>query len=143
MTLDDIKRELKQRGWTYGDLADKLDVSESLLKKVFSEKAPLTGQLARHISLLFESSRTVVFVYSVDLPDETCREWIPGWDELSQKQQKQAVRAIVMQTIKRLKQVGMDCLTDEERRAMADCCAMPEIESQVWEAAEADEYPQE
>lgn len=122
MTIDEIKQELKARGWTYADLANRLKMNEGSLKGILSGGRVLTKTLENHIELLFQQTRTAVFVYSVDIPDGTCREWVPGWDDMTQKQRECAVRAVVMKTLERLKQIGMECLSEQDREAMAACC---------------------
>ena len=122
MTIDEIKKELEMRGWTYAMLASKLKTSEGTIRGVLSRHRPMTPALENHIELLFQQTRTAVFVYSVDIPDGTCREWVPGWDDMTPKQRECAVRAVVMKTLERLKQIGMECLSEQDREAMAACC---------------------
>ena len=122
MDIAEIRSELQARGWTQEILAQKLSMNHKSINDILRGGRPLTAQLAKHIELLFQQTRTAVFVYSVDIPDGTCREWVPGWDDMTQKQRECAVRAVVMKTLERLKQIGMECLSDQDREAMAACC---------------------
>lgn len=120
MDTNEIKQELDRRGWTAIKLAENLGVSAPSLRQVLCGSRPMTKQLEKHIELLFASTRTVFFAFTVDIPDATCRSWVPDWDNLTPKTQAKAVKAVVIETLEKLKKIGYENMTEADRRAMAD-----------------------
>lgn len=115
MDINQIKREIARRGWTQAELAEKLGMNPSSLRRILSGMSPLTVTLERHIEMLLETSKTAVFVYSVDIPDETCQEWIQNWDMLTENQKERAMAAVVKAILARLATLGNESLSDEEK----------------------------
>lgn len=136
MDITEIKQELKRRGWTNAMLAEKIGKNPNYVSNVLSGSTKLTESTAKHIALLFESTRTVFFAYAVDVPEATCRSWVPGFENLTPRQQVEAVKAVVVETLKKLAKNGYEALTEEDRRAMADVLPRPYDDDGALEAAD-------
>lgn len=111
MDIDQIKQQMRQRGWTQAELAEKLGMSHSSIRQILSGHVPLQTRVAKHIELLFESSATAVLIYSVDLPDEVLRTWFPGWDRLTDNQRKMCVRKVFRKNLEDLVALGEKSLS--------------------------------
>lgn len=121
MTVDEIKKELEARGWTQEDLANKLGMSHSNIRKVMCGSARLTKQLEKHIGLMFEAERIAVLVYKVDLSDKqvmdlTSGKQFPDTPE-GRRRMMDALEAVISHNIRRLAALGRECAwTPEERK---------------------------
>lgn len=115
MDIAEIRRELDRRGWTQAELASRLGLHPNTVRKILTGKQPLTVTLQRHIELLLESSKTAVFVYCVDVPEEKCQEWVQNWDLLTENQKERAMAAVVKAILARLATLGNESLSDEEK----------------------------
>lgn len=121
MTVNEIKKELEARGWTQEDLANKLGMSHSNIRKVMCGSSRLTKQLEKHIGLMFEAERIAVLVYKVDLSDKQVMDLTSGKQfpdtEKGRACMMDALEAVVSHNIRRLADYGRTCnWTPEERR---------------------------
>lgn len=113
MNVDEIKAELKARGMTQQQLADQLKVSYSNIRQIMCGAIRLTPQLAAHIDLLFGRRREQVIVYTIDLPEARCRDYIPDWDTLPPAQQEVALKSILRAAADRLIAIGATISPEE------------------------------
>lgn len=114
MDIEEIKEQLKQRGWTQADLAEKLGLKYSTLRKIMSGICALTPRVESHIKLLFEQSMTAVLVYTIDFPDEELRSWVPMWDRMSKRQRVVALKKVFQQVLGDMIKEGNRCLAEED-----------------------------
>lgn len=135
--IEHIRMELDRRGWSQADLADKLGLHQVSVSRILSGKQKLTESVARHIELLFSQTKTAVFMYSIDLPDATCQEWVPTWDLLNHTQRVKAVEAVVHKILQRLASLGSASLSEEDRQIMRRFSGLSDSEISL-EAAESE-----
>ena len=122
MTIEQIKNALKDRGWTYAHLAEKLKVHPGSIKGVLSGKRVLTNQLAAHIELLLKDTQEQLIMYKVTFPDATVESWVPGWERLTPEQRQQAVGAVIEEAARQLMEEGAAALTPEELEGLRRFC---------------------
>lgn len=122
MTIEQIKNALKDRGWTYAHLAEKLKVHPGSIKGVLSGKRVLTNQLAAHIELLLKDSQEQLIMYRVTFPDATCESWVPGWERLTAEQRQAAVGAVIEEAARQLMAEGAAAMTPEEQEHLRRFC---------------------
>lgn len=121
MTIDDIRRELDARGWSYADLAARVYMSEGQIKDIMRGKAVLRKTLQSHLELLFEADRRAVLVYDVNLTDKqvldlTSGKQFPDTPEGRQRMMD-ALEAVISHNIRRLADYGRACnWTPAERK---------------------------
>lgn len=108
---------MENQGITTRMMADKLSVSYDSLRLILSGKRPLTDQLAKHIEFILGTRKQQSFVYTVELPDATVRQWIPEFDKLSNEEQIKAIHAICESNLDHLIKLGAQSLTEKERQA--------------------------
>lgn len=99
MNIDDIKEELKRRGWTYIDLAEKLAMGKSSIYNIMNGVSPLKESLSRHIELLFSVPEMAVLVYKINLTEKqvedlTAGEQFPATEE-GQRRKEEAVQMVL------------------------------------------------
>lgn len=99
MTIDDVKKELKARGWSYADLARKISMSEVQIKDIMRGKAVLRKTLQNHLSLLFSMPDMAVLVYKINLTEKqvedlTAGEQFPDTEE-GQRRKEEAVQMVL------------------------------------------------
>lgn len=135
MDINEIKDELTRRGWTQADLAEKIGYSHGSIRKLLSGERPLTESTAKHIELLFATTREAVFVFSVNIPECKCRSWVPSWDTLKPSEKERALRAVISEIIERYADKGFEYLTEADKQAMSreslpggDCLAADDSE---------------
>lgn len=113
MTIDEIKAELKARGMSITDLAKQLDVTADGLGRILANKRPLTGQLARHISLLFKS-HDIVIAHSINIPEARVEEICCNCTTEAERQA--AIDALLHHNLLWLASIGAQLdWSDEER----------------------------
>lgn len=110
MNIDDIKEELKRRGWTYIDLAEKLAMGKSSIYNIMNGVSPLKESLSRHIELLFSVPESAVLVYKVNLTEKqvydlTAQQQFPPTEE-GQQRRAEAVAAVIKHNMQMLEQAG-------------------------------------
>ena len=120
MTLEEINEELKMRGWTNRKLAEELGVNESGLGQILKGNRPLTEQLSKHIEYVLNKRKQQTFIYTVDLPEGTVRNWVPGFETLSPEEQQKALHAICRNVLAELAAKGAERLTDKERAELQE-----------------------
>lgn len=99
MTIDDVKKELKARGWSYADLARKISMSEVQIKDIMRGKAVLRKTLQNHLSLLFSMPEMAVLVYKINLTEKqvedlTAGEQFPATEE-GQRRKEEALQMVL------------------------------------------------
>lgn len=118
MELDEIREELKKRGYTIEDLAAELGMNRSSVSRVLNGTNPLKESLRRHIELLLKGGDEAVFVYRVNLTSSQVRE-LCGEKYLGAAEDKngalqlsarasRALRLIIMHNLKRLAEAGKE-----------------------------------
>ena len=88
MTIEDIKRTLAERGMTQQELANALSISYSSMRQILSGASKLTEQLSKRIEYALDKRKQQTFIYTVDLPEGTVRNWVPGFETLSPEEQQ-------------------------------------------------------
>lgn len=122
MTIDEIKNTLKERGWSYADLAEKLHRSASSMKNILSGQQPLNPSLAAHIELLFKDTQQQLLMYKVTFPDAVCESWLPGWEQLTPEQRKTAIEQVLLKAAEQLAEEYKRKLTGEELELLERFC---------------------
>ena len=115
MTVDEIKHAMDEMGWSISRMAKELDITPDYMGRVLAGKRALTGQLARHIEYVLGRRRSQLFVFTVDLPEGTVRQYVPGWEELSPEEQRKAAQAVARRMLEELVAQGESLLTQEQR----------------------------
>lgn len=133
MTKDEIKQALKERGWTYQTLAEKLRVSEGSLRVQLSANGKLTDQLAAHIELLLNSTQEQIMLFKVTYPEVMCRAWLPGWDELTPEQRQDGLQAVMLEAAKLAAADGEKELSPEQWEELRAFCSTLRGPSRVFE----------
>lgn len=116
MTLEEIKAEMEARHMTITDLAAELDITADGLGRILSGKRPMTGQLSRHIALLFERARDAVFVYKITLPEAKVEELIGQRTCLTESDRRAAIEAIIRHNLQQLVELGKQVPWSPEER---------------------------
>lgn len=121
MTIEDVKKELDARGWSYADLAERIYMSEAQIKDIMRGKAKMRKTLQNHLELLFEADKSAVLVYKVDLSDKQVMDLTSGkqFPDTPDGRQRMmdALEAVVSHNIRRLATLGRECAwTPEERK---------------------------
>lgn len=110
MTVEDIKRELKARGWTYTDLAGKLEMSVGQIKDIMRGESKLKKTLQRHLELLFSAPQNAVLVYKINLTEKQAEELTAGQQfpatPEGEARKAAAVEAVLMHNMKTLVDLG-------------------------------------
>lgn len=122
MTIQDIKNVLAERGWTQAQLADKLHIKIGSLRNILSGQAPLTEQLAAHIELLFKDTQQQLLMYKVTFPEVVCESWLPGWEQLTPDQRKEAIEQVLLKAAEQLADEYKRKLTGEELELLERFC---------------------
>ena len=120
MTIEDIKRTLAERGMTQQELASALSISYSSMRQILSGASKLTEQLSKHIEYVLDKRKQQTFIYTVDLPEGTVRNWVPGFETLSPEEQQKALHAICRNVLAELVAKGAERLTDKERAELQE-----------------------
>lgn len=120
MNIDDIKEELKRRGWTYIDLAEKLAMGKSSIYNIMNGVSPLKESLRRHIELIFNEAESAVLVYKINLTerqvyDLTAGQQFPPTEE-GQKRRAEAVEAVIKHNMEQLEKMGRTVFISRELR---------------------------
>ena len=118
MTVDEIKQAMDALGWSISRMAKELDITADYMGRVLSGKRALTGQLARHIEYVLGRRKSQLFVFTVELPEGTARQYVPGWEELSQEEQRKAAQAVARRMLDELVTQGESLLTREQREQL-------------------------
>ena len=134
MTKDEIKNALRERGWTYQTLAEKLRVSYGALRTVLSENGKLTDQLNAHIELLLKNTQEQLIMYKITYPDALCRSWLPGWDDLTEGQRRVGLEAVLREAAQQLIREQEARMTPEEVEQLKAFCSTLRGPSRVIEA---------
>ena len=134
MTKDEIKNALRERGWTYQTLAEKLRVSYGALRTVLSENGKLTDQLNAHIELLLNNTQEQLIMYKITYPDALCRSWLPGWDDLTEEQRRVGLEAVLREAAQQLIREQEARMTPEEVEQLKAFCSTLRGPSRVIEA---------
>lgn len=134
MTKDEIKNALRERGWTYQTLAEKLRVSYGALRTVLSENGKLTDQLNAHIELLLKNTQEQLIMYKITYPDALCRSWLPGWDDLTEEQRRVGLEAVLREAAQQLIREQEARMTPEEVEQLKAFCSTLRGPSRVIEA---------
>ena len=129
MNVEEIKAELKARGWTYAMLADKLGMSEGRIKTIMSGKDELKKTLKNHIELLFASPASAVLVYRIDLTSSEVAE-LCGSREFPETEKGRAdlanaVEAVLHHNMEHLASIGMKCRWSEKEKAWLGISTTP------------------
>lgn len=122
MTKEEIKAALKERGWTYAQLAEKLKIHPGTITNILSGKYPLKPSLAAHIELLLKDTQEQLIMYRVTFPDATCESWVPGWERLTAEQRQAAVGAVIEEAARQLMAEGAAAMTPEEQEHLRRFC---------------------
>jgi transcriptional regulator with XRE-family HTH domain len=134
MTKEEIKKALKERGWSYQTLAEKLRVSEGAIKNALSSSGKLTDQLSAHIELLLNNTQEQLIMYKITYPDALCRSWLPGWDDLTEEQRRVGLEAVLREAAQQLIREQEERMTPEEVEQLKAFCATLRGPSRVIEA---------
>lgn len=78
MEIEEIRKNLKARGWTYKTFAEKLKIAENTVSQFMRGKNKITDQLMSHIELLFSAPQNAVLVYKISLTDKQVEELTGG-----------------------------------------------------------------
>ena len=133
MTKEEIKMALKERGWSYQMLAEKLRVSEGAIKNALSSNGKLTDQLSAHIELLLNSTQEQIMLFKVTYPEVLCRAWLPGWDELTPEQRQDGLQAVMLEAAKLAAADGEKELSPEQWAELRAFCSTLRGPSRVFE----------
>lgn len=121
MNKEEIKAELKARGWTYAMLADKLGMSEGRIKTIMSSKEELKKTLQNHIELLFASPSSAVLVYRIDLTTDEVSELCGSREfpdtEKGRADLAKAVEAVLHHNMEHLAALGKKCNWSDKEKA--------------------------
>ncbi len=133
MTKDEIKQALKERGWTYQTLAEKLRVSEGSLRVQLSANGKLTDQLSAHIELLLGNTQEQLIMYKITYPDAVVQSWLPGWDDLTPEQRKAGIEAVLREATEQLVAEQEARMTPEEVASLKAFCSTLRGPARVFE----------
>lgn len=136
MTKEEIKQALKERGWSYQLLAEKLRVSEGSIKNALSDKGKLTDQLAAHIELLLGNTQEQLIMYKITYPDAVVQSWLPGWDELTPAQRKAGIEAVLREATEQLVREQEARMAPEEVASLKAFCSTLRGPARVFEYKE-------
>ena len=136
MTKDEIKAALKERGWTYQTLAEKLKVSEGSLRVQLSASGKLTEQLSAHIELLLNNTQEQLIMYKITYPDAVVQSWLPGWEDLTPEQRKAGIEAVLMEAVQQLAAEQERQMTAAEVERLKAFCATLRGPARVFEYKE-------
>ena len=121
MTIDEIKAKMDKDGISIQELADKLSMSRDALSRVLNGKNVMKETLRKHIELILFPARTMMVVYTVDLPDAAVKRLL-GADEykLSAAEKRAALEAVLRHNLVELAKLGstVACWSDETRAAL-------------------------
>ena len=98
MTVEEIKKALNCRGWSYSDLAKELDLSESHIKDIMRGRRKLSKCLQRHLELLFSAPQNAVLVYKISLTDKQVEE-LTGGQQFPATQEGEARKAASVEAV--------------------------------------------
>ncbi len=119
VNIEEIKAEIKARGWTQANLAAKLNISNGSMRNILSGAAPLTKQLASHIELLLEKERDCMFLYKIELPEAKVTELCGRATCQTEEDRLTAIDAIIRHNLAELIELGRTCQwTAAEREAL-------------------------
>ena len=136
MTKEEIKQALKERGWSYQLLAEKLRVSEGSIKNALSDKGKLTDQLSAHIELLLGSTQEQLIMYKITYPDAVVQSWLPGWDELTPEQRKAGIEAVLREATEQLVREQEARMAPDEVASLKAFCSTLRGPARVFEYKE-------
>ena len=124
MTTEEIKKLMDAQGWTISALAEELSINHINLGRILAGQRPLTSQLEKHIEYVLGARKSQMMIFTVDLPDATCRKMFPGWDALTEEEKRKAVGAVFQSTIDELVAMGRAKLTQEELEKLKSIAGM-------------------
>lgn len=87
MTIEEIKQELRDRGWTQRKFASVLGIHEVTVAMILSGKYKLTQQMDAHIEALFNDAPEQILIHRVRFPDMKVEFSAPGFENLTPRQQ--------------------------------------------------------
>ena len=110
MEIEEIRQNLKARGWTYKTFAEKLKLAENTVKLYMNGKNKITDQLMSHIELLFSAPQNAVLVYKINLTDKqvdelTGGQQFPATPE-GEAKKAAAVEAVLLHNMQTLADMG-------------------------------------
>ena len=110
MEIEEIRQNLKARGWTYKTFAEKLKLAENTVKLYMNGKNKITDQLMSHIELLFSAPQNAVLVYKINLTDKQVEELTGGQQfpatPEGEAKKAAAVEAVLLHNMQTLADMG-------------------------------------
>lgn len=110
MEIEEIRQNLKARGWTYKTFAEKLKLAENTVKLYMNGKNKITDQLMSHIELLFSAPQNAVLVYKINLTEKQVEELTSGQQfpatPEGEARKAAAVEAVLLHNLKTLANLG-------------------------------------
>lgn len=120
MNLQEIKRVMEVQGWTIAALAKELSINPVNLGRILSGHRPLTEQLKKHIEYVLGERKSQMLIFTVDLPEASCRAMFPGWDSLTEEEKRESCQAVIRESLKELIALGAAALTEEELQKLKE-----------------------
>lgn len=114
MLVGEITSEMERRGWSVNELAWRLHLTPAELQRILCGKKKLSRQLAAHIQLLFQRTADPIIYHTVSLPATLCKQWIPGWQKMNEKQRHKALEAALQSAAEQLALEGEQYMNPDE-----------------------------
>ena len=135
MTKEEIRNELKARGWTLKTFAEKLKISYVSVAHIMNGRNKITDQLGEHIKLLFAAEQNAVLVYKVNLSDKQVLDLTSGKQFADTPEghaaRARALEAVVQHNIAQLAEYGKACNWTPAERKWLGLDDNPEGEEKV------------